>query len=353
MEDFQKKFILSLLAYASQRDVQPARLCELAGIDYKSLIRKTSGRLTPEKINSLWKNAAHLTSDPLFGLHLGEAMQLAALGVIGQIVQTSATVGEALSNAGALTPLITDMFQMRILHTKTNFRITFMADRLKADKFPSTYRHMSHFLVVFTVHELNGLLLEKMAPVQARFPIGTNDQLSYPGLTLTTHEKEEYQRVLRCKVSKREDETWIELPNRLLSQEILSANFELQNHLLNQVDILAKRDEADGSFHKKVYNYLLSNSFLYSLTLEAVAANFNMSVRSLQRRLKNEGITFLEIVDAVKTALAVTYLQSGNHAMKDIAYALGYNEQTAFVRAFKRWTGKTPVAYKTKTQIEK
>jgi AraC-like DNA-binding protein len=337
MEDFQRKFILALLAYASQRGIQGQRLCELAGIDHNSILKKNRKPISGEQINSLWKNAAHLTSDHLFGLHFGESMQLAALGVVGQIVQTSATIGEALSNAGSIIPLITDMFRMRLHHGKTSFKVIFTHDVTKALAFASTYRHMSHFLVVFTIHELNGLLLEKTEPIQARFPYVIDDR----------DDRNEYQRVLGCVVSRKVDETWIEFPNKMLSQEILSANYELQNHLLNQVSILMKASEADGPFHKKVYNYLLSNSFLYSLTLEAVAANFNMSVRSLQRKLKSEGITFLEIVDAVRMALAITYLGSGNHPMKDIAFALGYNEPTAFVRAFKRWTGKTPVAYKT------
>jgi AraC-like DNA-binding protein len=350
MEDFQKKFLLGLLAYASQRGIEAQRLCELAGIDYKSMRNKNSKPVSADQINSLWKNAAHLTADHLFGLHFGESMQLAALGVIGQIVQTSATVGEALTNAGSVTPLITDMFRIRIHHGKSGFKIILTADVNQAERFTSTYRHMSDFLIVFTVHELNGLVLEKIKPIQARFSYVI--QPSHATIR-NNNVQEEYQRVLRCNVSGKVGESWIEFPNKILDLEILSANYELQNHLLNQVRILTKDNEADGSFHKKVYNYLLSNSFLYSLTLEAVAANFNMSVRSLQRKLKNEGITFLEIVDAVRMALAVTYLRSGNYPLKDIAFTLGYNEQTAFVRAFKRWTGKTPVAYKTTIQTEK
>src|SRR5688572_7094373 len=170
MEDFQKKFILALLAYVSQRGVNAHRLCNLAGIDYKSFQKKNSRPVSPEQINSLWKNASHLTGDPFFGLHFGESMQLAALGIIGQILLTSATVGEALSNAGSLTPLITDMFQMRIHHEKNKFRITFSADLAKATKFNSTYRHMADFLVVFSCHELRGLLLEKLEPIQANIP---------------------------------------------------------------------------------------------------------------------------------------------------------------------------------------
>lgn len=340
MEDFQKKFLLALLAYAGERGVAAQRLCELAGIEYKSLFKKNTRAVTAEQTNSLWKNAAHLTMDPLFGFHFGESMQLAALGIIGQIVQTSSTVGEALSNAGSLTHLITDMFQIRLHHGKSNFKVIFTADEKKAAKFAWTYRHTNDFLVVFTLHELAGLTIERLQPLRARF-------------AYTISESYEYSRVLRCEVSGKVGETWLEFPNTILNTEVLSANYELQNHLLNQVTLLTNSNEADGSLHKKVYNYLLSNSFLYSLTLEAVASNFNMSVRSLQRKLKNEGITFLEIVDAVRMALATTYLRSGNYPVKDIAFALGYNEQTAFVRAFKRWTGKTPVAYKTIIQTEK
>jgi AraC-like DNA-binding protein len=51
------------------------------------------------------------------------------------------------------------------------------------------------------------------------------------------------------------------------------------------------------------------------------------------------------LVDDVRQRLAMQYLTSGNYNVKDVAYILGYNEQSAFNRAFKRWTGKSPVAY--------
>jgi AraC-like DNA-binding protein len=179
--------------------------------------------------------------------------------------------------------------------------------------------------------------LERLEPIQARLPfVKKEGEKPVEGDGTGAHAyknnyiPDEYQRVLRCMVSRKVDETWIGFPVKILRQEILSANYELQNHLLNQVSLLMKATDADGSFYKKVYNYLLSNSFLYSLTLEAVASNFNM-----------------------RMALAVTYLRSGNYPLKDIAFTLGLNEQTAFVRAFRRWTGRTPVAYKTSIQTEK
>src|SRR6188508_2668893 len=153
MQDFQKQFVLALLGYAVQRNVDPQRLCSLSGIEYKSLIQRTGGHLTAAQINSLWKNASHLCSDPLFGLHFGESMQLAALGVIGQIVQTSNNVGEALNNACALTHLITDMFEMRVQRSKNDFKIMVQFDKEKALDYPFSYRQMADYLMVFVVHE--------------------------------------------------------------------------------------------------------------------------------------------------------------------------------------------------------
>ena len=46
MQDFQKQFVLALLGYAVQRNVDPQRLCSLSGIEYKSLIQKTGGHVT-------------------------------------------------------------------------------------------------------------------------------------------------------------------------------------------------------------------------------------------------------------------------------------------------------------------
>lgn len=333
MEDFQKRFVMSLLAYATQRGISVPRLCEFSGITYKTINKKNITAITPEQVNSLWKNASYLANDNLFELHFGESMQLAALGIIGQIVQTSNTVGEALSNAGSLTHLLTDMFQLRISHTKKNFKIILIPANQKAEKYPFTYRHMAEYLMVFIVHELDGLLLEKIEPLSVQFAHNITDEY-------------EYSRVFRCRVKRNASEFAIEFESKILALPVLSANYELQNYLLRKINILLKGSTGESSLQTKIYNYLLTNSFLYSLSLESVAANFNMSIRSLQRKLKDEGITFVEIVDSVRKALAISYLESGSYSLKDIAYILGYNELSAFSRAFKRWTGKTPGVHK-------
>lgn len=103
MDNTIRSFVLSFLAYASLRDVDSERLCELSDISYRKLIAEENYTVSPVQIRSLWQNAVYLTKDDLFGLHFGESLQLAALGIVGEIIKSSNTVGEALDIAASLT----------------------------------------------------------------------------------------------------------------------------------------------------------------------------------------------------------------------------------------------------------
>ncbi len=82
---------------------------------------------------------------------------------------------------------------------------------------------------------------------------------------------------------------------------------------------------------------------------EVVAATLHLSPRSLQRKLAAENTSFRELVEAVRQELAVSYLADGSFTLLEISYLLGFSEQSAFSRAFKRWTGSTPQAFRSAT----
>jgi AraC-like DNA-binding protein len=67
-----------------------------------------------------------------------------------------------------------------------------------------------------------------------------------------------------------------------------------------------------------------------------------MSARSLQRRLREHGCTFATLSDEVRAATARLYLDQPDMALAEIAHLLGFADQPAFTKAFKRWTGSTP-----------
>jgi AraC-like DNA-binding protein len=67
-----------------------------------------------------------------------------------------------------------------------------------------------------------------------------------------------------------------------------------------------------------------------------------MSVRSLQRKLKEVGTTFRTLLDAVRKDLASTYVHDPDIELAEVASLLGFSDQSTFSRAFRRWTGHSP-----------
>ncbi|WP_343050534.1 AraC family transcriptional regulator [Burkholderia guangdongensis] len=80
--------------------------------------------------------------------------------------------------------------------------------------------------------------------------------------------------------------------------------------------------------------------------IDDVAPGLNMSVRTLSRRLEAEGTTFQAIKDEVRRDIAIQRLTRSTDAIASIAYDVGFDNPTAFHRAFRHWTGSTPAAYR-------
>ncbi|MEU8963537.1 AraC family transcriptional regulator [Streptomyces sp. NPDC048491] len=81
-------------------------------------------------------------------------------------------------------------------------------------------------------------------------------------------------------------------------------------------------------------------------TLEETAARLAMSPATLRRRLAREGTSFQQLKDAVRRDAAIAGLAEGREPIAEIAARLGFSEDTSFHRAFRRWTGTTPGAYR-------
>ncbi|WP_164851338.1 helix-turn-helix transcriptional regulator [Larkinella soli] len=82
-----------------------------------------------------------------------------------------------------------------------------------------------------------------------------------------------------------------------------------------------------------------------SVQIEDVAEEMGLSVRSLQRRLQGEELTFREIIDQARRDVALRLIRTSRHNINEIASVMGYDEPSSFRRAFKKWTGQNPKAY--------
>jgi AraC-like DNA-binding protein len=75
-----------------------------------------------------------------------------------------------------------------------------------------------------------------------------------------------------------------------------------------------------------------------------------MSERTLRRRLRESGVTYRALVDAVRSERAIALADRGEHSVTAIAQLSGFADATAFARAFRRWTGSAPQAYLRRAQ---
>ncbi|HWV71638.1 MAG TPA: AraC family transcriptional regulator ligand-binding domain-containing protein [Pseudosphingobacterium sp.] len=334
MQTDYQPFILALLAYAAQRDISPEKLCQLADIELDKLKTGQQKSLRQTQIDHLWLNVINLTNDPLFGLHFGESLQLSALGVVGELIKSSDTVGKAVSIAATLVHLITPLIGIRITHHESAFTIHF--DGLgKPQERQQICNQTLDLLMVFVIHELDGLILEKIRPINIKYKS-------------KIHEKnlKEYERVMRCQPQLSKLENSITFSSLCWNEPILSSNYELQRILVQQHQALLTQPSLDKAFHTKIFNYLLANSYLGLVSIEQIAANFNVSARTLQRRLKLEGTSFQQVADEARKTLSIQYLSAGEYSVKQVSHMLGYNEISAFTRTFKRWTGMAPTGFR-------
>ncbi|HUU33672.1 MAG TPA: AraC family transcriptional regulator ligand-binding domain-containing protein [Vicinamibacterales bacterium] len=83
--------------------------------------------------------------------------------------------------------------------------------------------------------------------------------------------------------------------------------------------------------------------------VEEVARGLGLGVRTLQRQLRLEGVSFADLVDAVRSNLAREYLADERVSIAEMSYLLGFSEPSAFSRAFRRWTGQSPQSFRAAT----
>jgi AraC-like DNA-binding protein len=77
-----------------------------------------------------------------------------------------------------------------------------------------------------------------------------------------------------------------------------------------------------------------------------VARRLRLSTRTLARKLEQEGTTFSALLDDIRRRLALRHVAARDLELSEIAFLLGFSQTTAFHRAFKRWTGETPLSYR-------
>lgn len=145
----------------------------------------------------------------------------------------------------------------------------------------------------------------------------------------------------------------VEFPARYLALAIDNPEPVLKDILEQQAEVLLQKESLSNSDFSNQVRIELKHCIHESrMTLELLSLRMHMSSRTLHRRLQALGINFNQLLKDIRIEMALEYLDEGKLSLTNISELLGYTEQSAFSRAFKHWTGKTPKQY-LKTQNKK
>jgi AraC-like DNA-binding protein len=169
---------------------------------------------------------------------------------------------------------------------------------------------------------------------------------SYVNLAVDPCERDiaQVRKLLDCRFNKTRGENAIGFPARLLEQRVATANrlvFNLLGGYLQQVKEASRTTIAD-----RVEDYIRGALSSGNCSIEHCATKLAICVRTLQLQLSDSGLNFSDILERQRFELAKRYLEQHQLDLDDVAYRLGYAEQSSFGRAFKRWTGLTPRQYR-------
>lgn len=155
-----------------------------------------------------------------------------------------------------------------------------------------------------------------------------------------------YRDHFRCAIKFNQKEDAIVVHRKLGAAAIPGSYPHLKEILSEYAENLVNRLENGNAFRDKVRRIISDLLPKGIVDIENVSSQLGMSRWTLNRRLRTEGTRFRQIMTELRREFATAYLENQNLTITEIAFLLGYSEQSAFFRAFKKWTGLTPSQYR-------
>ncbi len=272
-------------------------------------------------------NAVARTGREDLGLMLGARQTAAVLGPLVGVVRTAATLGEALSDLSA--------FQDRI----SSAAVTYMRRHAK-DVFFGYGVHDPRPTVSAITQDIVLALLTRIVTELTRGAVRPREYLSMRPLPRNPARWS----CLGAEVRFGEAETGFYLTLEDMAYPLPTADRRLHDHaldsLLSQPALIAT--EWTHRTRRALRALLLQG---YS-GMPEVALHLGIGSRTLRRALAREGTSFEQVRDAVRLAIARDLLSMSTLSIGDLALTLDFANPTTFIRAFRRWTGETPAAWR-------
>jgi AraC-like DNA-binding protein len=297
----------------------------------------TAARVPFADFARLEARALDLTADEALGLHIAERATEAAFDLIGHLVAHAPTLRECIELCVRFQRVLADESELT-LEDPGPARGGLAMLRLR---FPRTTRRVDRLFAEFVMAGLMRMIRNVAGPSAMARAV-------YFEHAIPPHEAE-VRRVFGGVERFRQAFTGIDVDGAVLDRPHLHHHPELQQVLQSQAERALERLTRGVGQAERLKQYLLARPPLaVAPDMEVVARDLGMSVRSLRRRLTEEGVSYKEVVNEALGKAATWMLDDSRRTIQETAHAMGFSDPTAFHRAFKRWTGMTPKEYRAK-----
>lgn len=293
------------------------------------IMYEENGTYPSHKILNLWDEMANIIPDPQFGLKAGDCWHPAFYGNLGYATIMCPCIRSALETVAKYNTTIANESRMTLTED-FNIQTVKLSLPLEEDR-PGTAGREDSFLSIIKTW-LKFISVKKIHFVE----ININHK--------PPNNPSKYYELFKAPINFDASETSLVINSEVAdfvlpagSQALTDFNEkEMRNYAL-------QKKNATVAYRTTLY--IEKNLENGAITIEEIAKNFSLSTKSLQRSLKREGTGYKELVELTRNKLAEKYLKQDKD-LSEIAYLLGFSEQSAFSRAFKKYTGSSPSEYR-------
>ncbi len=324
--------VLYVMSYAASRGLARAALVSRFDIDAAAL-DDVDGRIPVTTLTRLWNELPVLLDDPDMPLHVLEHVVHVDPPLNLLVALSSPTLGDALRRLARYERLNFDLADEPVSELV-----------LDGERAHIVLNHEKSTLVLPTGAFIDSclalLMLARIATQQPVMPLEV--RFRHP----TPRRPEQYRAAFGCPVTfdaERDRMTLravdLQLPHPEASRTLLSITERHAEQLLSRLP-------TGDDFMLRLRHELRCALPEGGLTLAELARELGLGSRTLQRRLAAEGTSLRHVLDDERRGLALHYIHDARVSLVDIAFLLGFADQSAFSRAFSRWTSRSPSDYR-------
>ena len=292
------------------------------------------GVLPAHRVVQMWESAAREWGRGALGLHAASQVPFGACEVLDYLMASSTTLADAVSQLASYLAILTRTTRYEI-RERSDGPSCQMIWLVPPQGVMFQLRDFSMAMAANRVFHVSGhrpLRVELIGPA-----LGTVREYAN-AFGATTAVRAEHNALVYARA------VWsTALPSR---DEMLNRMLRRHARLLLERQPVGK----ETTIVEQVHAELLRTSRVGLASIDEIAGTLATTARTLQRRLRSEGVRFDDLSREVRTSLAQAYLGDRGLSISEVAYLVGFSESSAFSRAFRRWTGSTPQNFRRKTQ---